>query len=139
MTTDDFFDQVQRDTEQRKANPLPFALEALEDLFGGRDDLEEGFRRYQSKLEAFFWWADDAVQCLELVLADPPPNLGQLMREQANVVIWITDDGIRQADAAEREAWLRDTCVPRLRSMFDTYVKTKTEEQLRERDEASDG
>jgi hypothetical protein len=134
MTSDDFFDEIQRDTERRKADPLPFALEALEDLFGNRDDVEEGFRRYQMKLDSFFWWADDAVQCLELVLANPPENLGQLMREQANVVIWITEGELRQADYAESEAWLREVCVPKLRSMFDTYVTTKTAEQLRERE-----
>jgi hypothetical protein len=138
MTTDDFFDDVQRDSERRKADPLPFALEALEDLFAHRDDVEEGFRRFQGKLEAFFWWADDAVQCLELVLADPPPDLGKVVREQAGVVIWLTDGGLHQADAAQTETWLRETCVPRLRSMFDAYVAEQTAAQVRAREDAAE-
>jgi hypothetical protein len=135
---EDFLESIQRDSEQRKADPLPFALEALADLFGYVDYAEEGFQRFQRKMASFFWWADDAVQCLELVLADPPAELGQKVRD-AGVVIWIEGGSPHAADAAETEQWLREACVPRLRSMFDDYVKTKTEEQLRERDEAPDG
>ena len=42
MTSDDFFAEVQRDTERRKADPLPFALEALEDLFAGATTSRRG-------------------------------------------------------------------------------------------------
>jgi hypothetical protein len=135
MTSGEFFEDIQRDSERRKADPLPFALEALEDLFANRDDVEQGFRRFQAKLEDFFWWADDAVQCLELVLANPPERLGRIVREQAGVVIWLTDGALHQADEPQTEAWLRDECVPRLRSMFDSYVAEKTAEQLRAREE----
>ena len=122
MTEGDFFDEIQRDTARRKADPVPFALEALEDLFAHEDDVEDGFRRFTRKMGEFFWWADDAVQCLELVLADPPPDLGALVRRRAGVVVWV---GGRPADDAETEAWLREA-VPRLRSMFDAYVAERS-------------
>jgi hypothetical protein len=79
----DFWDDVVRKSAERKADPLPFALDALEDLFRHESDKEAGFRRFQDKMEGFLPWADDAVQCLELVLADPPPHLGDLLRNEA--------------------------------------------------------
>lgn len=128
MTDGDFFDEIQRDTARRKADPLPFALEALEDLFAHRDDIEDGFGRFAHKMEEFFWWADDAVQCLELVLADPPADLGALVRRRAGVVVWVEDaGGGHPADDAATEAWLRQA-VPRLRSMFDAYVAERSSE-----------
>ena len=137
MNHDDFFEEIQRDTARRKADPLPFALEALEDLFAHRGDVDGGFQRFQGKMEGFFWWADDAVQCLELVLADSPEDLGRLVREEAHVVVWVEADGSeRPADDAETVAWLREA-VPRLRSMFDAYVATKTAEQIRAREDPS--
>ncbi|MFL6278333.1 MAG: hypothetical protein ACJ74G_24375 [Blastocatellia bacterium] len=124
----DFWDEIVRDSEARLANPLPFALEALEDLFGHGDDKEQGFKRFQMKLESFLWWADDAVQCLEKVVADPPPHLGDLVRRQAGVVVWVPGStGETIGNEAEHEAWLRAT-VARLRAMFDAYVAEKTAE-----------
>jgi hypothetical protein len=137
MNPDEFFADIQRDSEARAANPLPFALDALEDLFAHRDDVDQGYQRFQRKLEVSYWWADDAVECLELVLADPPENLGKLVREQANVnVVRETENGLEVADDAGTEAWLRDEAVPRLRKQFDTYVADKTAEQLRARGDA---
>jgi hypothetical protein len=134
MNQDDIFDEIQRDTARRKADPLAFALEALEDLFAHRGDVGGGFQRFQDKMEGFFWWADDAVQCLELVLADPPEDLGRMVREQAHVVVWVEADGSeRPADDAETATWLREA-VPRLRSMFDTYVAEQSAKQIRARE-----
>jgi len=72
---DDFWDDVQRDSDERLANPLPFALEALEALFRYESDKERGFARWQRKMEQGIWWADDAIQCLEKVLAAPPATM----------------------------------------------------------------
>lgn len=125
---EDLWDDVVRDSADRLANPLEFAVEALEDLFSEESDKEAGFRRFQEKLESFIWWADDAVQCLERVLADPPPDLGRIVRERAGVVVWVEDGGSeRVGDDAAHERWLRETTA-RLRAMFDEYVARKTAE-----------
>jgi hypothetical protein len=80
----------------------------------------------REKLESFIWWADDAVQCLERVLADPPPDLGRIVRERAGVEVWVEDGGSeRVGDDAAHERWLRET-TGRLRAMFDEYVARKT-------------
>ena len=132
---DEFWDDVVRDSEERLANPLPFALEALEDLFSQESDKERGFQRFQLKLESFLWWADDAVQCLEKVLSDPPAHLGDLLRHQAGVVIWVqgpTSEAI--GNEAAHEEWLRAT-VARLRAMFDAYVHEKTAEMKAQQDD----
>src|SRR5712691_1607677 len=123
-----FWDGGVRESEARLAHPLSFAIEALEDLFRHESDKERGFERFQAKLESFPWWADDAVQSLEKVLADPPPNLGEVVRHQAGVVIWVPGPtGEVIGDDAAHEAWLRTT-VRRLRAMFDSYVAEKTAE-----------
>ena len=78
-----------------------------------QDDVEEGFERFERKLREFFWWADDAVQCLEVALADPPADLGALVRK-AGVIVYVDADGggEHRADDAETEAWLRRTVPP---------------------------
>jgi hypothetical protein len=117
-----FADDVLQRSAERKANPLPFAMDALGDLFSYVDDKEEGFRRFRRKLEQFFPWADDAIHALERVLADPPDELGDLVRNQAGVRVWVdTPDGPRSGDAAAHEAWMRET-VPRMRAMVDAYI-----------------
>jgi hypothetical protein len=120
--SESFPDVVLRRSAERKADPLPFALDALEDLFGHEDDKEQGFRRFRQKLEQFVPWADDAVQCLELVLADPPEDLGRRVREAAGVVVWVqVPGGERPGDDAANVEWLQST-VGRLRAMLDSYV-----------------
>jgi hypothetical protein len=117
-----YTDAALRTSAERKANPLPFALEALEDLFHYADDEEGGFGRFRSKLESGVPWSEDAVECLERVLADPPPDLGRLVREQAGVVVWTEGPhGDTRGDDAAHEAWLR-RAVPRLRAMLDRYI-----------------
>ena len=113
-----FWEDVGRRSEERLADPLTFSLKALRDLFRVADNDEQGLANYQDKLESFFWWADDAIQCLERVMADPPPDLGRLVREQAGVIVW-RDGG--PADDAGTEAWVREI-VPQLRRMYDAYV-----------------
>lgn len=131
MATDDelaryraswYTDTALRESAERKANPLPFALAALEDLFHWVDRTEEGFGRFQMKLSGGVPWCEDAVECLELVLADPPADLGRLVREQAGVVVWTKGPhGETRGDDAAHEQWLR-RAVPRLRAMLDHYI-----------------
>ena len=119
---EEFPDAVIRRSAERKAEPLAFAMDALEDLFRYEDDKEQGFRRFRQKLEQFVPWADDAVQCLEAVLADPPEDLGRRVREAAGVVVWVQVEGGRRPGGDEANvAWLRET-VARLRAMLDEYV-----------------
>lgn len=58
----------------------------------------------------FIWWADDAVRCLELVLADPPEHLGDLIHHEASAPL-VRDGptGLVIGDAASHVAWLRET------------------------------
>ena len=120
--SESFPDLVLRRSAERKAEPLAFAMDALEDLFGHEDDKEQGFRRFRQKLEQFVPWADDAVQCLELVLADPPEDLGRRVRDAAGVVVWVqVPGGERAGDDAAHVEWLRST-VARLRAILDEYV-----------------
>lgn len=126
--SDEMWDDVVRESAERLAHPLDFAVDALRDLFSRESDKEAGFGRFEAKLESFPWWADDAVQCLERVLADPPPDLGRIVRERAGVVIWVEDGGgERVGDNEAHEQWLRETTA-RLRAMFDDFIARKTAE-----------
>lgn len=133
---DEFWAEVQRDSDARLADPLPFALEALEDLFRHESDKERGFVRWRRKMDQAIWWADDAIQCLEKVLAAAPANLGDLIREHG-INIWVQHRGTEVlGDAQAHVDWLIAT-TRRLRDMFETYIATKTAEMKAER-EASD-
>lgn len=73
------------------------------------------------------WWADDAIQCLEKVLAAPPAQLGDLLREHG-INIWVqSSDGEVIGDAQAHVDWLRHTAV-RMREMFESYVASKSAE-----------
>ena len=134
---DAFWEEVSRDTEARKAAPLAFAFEALEDLFRYEDDKERGHVRWQRKMELAIWWADDAIQCLELVMAAPPPNLGELLREHG-ISIWVQGpDGETIGDAQAHAAWVCDT-TRRLRETFDAHVAARTAEQKAAREAESE-
>jgi hypothetical protein len=128
-----FWEDVGRDSEARLAEPLPFALEAIEDLFRHESDKERGFGRWQRKLEQSIWWADDAIQCLEKVLAAPPANLGDVLREHG-INIWVQGkDGEVIGDAPAHVDWLRGT-ARHMREMFESYVASKSAELKAERD-----
>lgn len=119
---DAFWDEIVQDSERRLAAPLGFALEALSDLFAEESDKERGFVRFERKLQGALWWADDAVQCLERVLAEPPSDLGRRIREDAGVRLWNrTPAATTPADDDAHVAWLR-AVVPRLRTRFDAFV-----------------
>jgi len=132
---DAFWAEVARDSEQRLADPLPFALEALEDLFGV--DMSQGFKRWRNKMGMAIWWADDAIQCIEKVLAAPPPNLGELIRDRA-IHVWVQGpDGEELGDPAAHVAWLRDTAV-QLRAAFEAFIVEKDAELAAERAASGD-
>ena len=131
-----FWDEVSRDSERRRAQPLQFALEALEDLFRYETDKERGLVRWQLKIDHFLWWADDAIQCLEQVLAAPPQNLGELILDHG-IKIWIaTADGETVGDPQAHVAWLRAKAL-RMREMFDGHVAAKTAEMTADPDTGS--
>lgn len=119
-----FWDDVQRESDARRATPLPFAVEAVEDLFRHESDKERGFVRWQRKLEQSIWWADDAIYCLEHVIANAPPDLGETLREHG-INIWVQGpDGEMIGSPQDHVDWLRKSTL-RMREMFETYVATK--------------
>jgi len=127
---DAFWAEVARDSEARRADPLPFALEALDDLFGV--DPSQGLRRWRSKMEMAIWWADDAIQCIEKVLAAPPANLGQLIRDRG-IRTWVKrGDSEELGDAQAHVDWLRDMAV-QLRAAFEAFLVEKNAELAAER------
>jgi hypothetical protein len=119
-----FWDEVQRDSDARRAAPLQFALDAIEDLFRHESDKERGFIRWQRKLEQSIWWADDALHCLENVIANSPLNLGEILREHG-INIWVqTPDGEAIGDSQAHVEWLRNS-VLRMRGLFEKHVAAK--------------
>jgi hypothetical protein len=65
-----------------------------------------------------------------------PANLGQLVREQAGVYVWVTDPvaGNKIGDDGAHVAWLSET-VARLRRDFDAFVVKKQAESQQESEE----
>lgn len=129
---DAFWAEVARDSEARLADPLPFALDALDELFGV--DATQGFRRWRRKMDQGIWWADDAIQCIEKVLAAPPANLGELIRDRG-IHAWVMRNGSEElGDAQAHVDWLRDTAA-KLRADFEAFLAEKNAELAAERAE----
>jgi hypothetical protein len=63
-------EQVRRTSRRGSPTRCPLRCRQL-GLFRHEDDLERGFQRFEMKMDQGIWWADDAVQCLEKVLANP--------------------------------------------------------------------
>ncbi|HVA88533.1 MAG TPA: hypothetical protein VNL71_01700 [Chloroflexota bacterium] len=68
-----FWQEVQAESEARRAHPRVFAAEALESIFADAADQEEALGAWRRKVARFPWWAEDALYCIDAVLAGDEP------------------------------------------------------------------
>ncbi|MGH2411367.1 MAG: hypothetical protein ACRDGS_13525, partial [Chloroflexota bacterium] len=67
-----FWQEVQAESETRRAHPREFAAEALESIFADASD-EEALGAWRRKVAQFPWWAEDALYCIDAILAADEP------------------------------------------------------------------
>jgi hypothetical protein len=114
---------IAEDSRARRAAPLEFVGEVLEVL---RDSDLEGFSTFwRSRVTAYRWYADDALECLDRVLAAPPPDLRE--RLQALTGFALNHAGPTQVTPYSHEdvvAWLRDLAA-RMRAVYDEVLRAE--------------
>ena len=105
------------DARARRADPLKFVCEVIEPL---RDSEVEGFLKiWRTKATHYRWYADDAMYCLDRVVAEPPPDLIDRIREGTGFVLnHVTPDKVTPYTHAEVVAWLRDLAT-KMRAIYD--------------------
>jgi hypothetical protein len=67
-------------------NPNDFFEELLEKIWMNRDE-DQAFREWKRLCDQVYWYAEDAVGCLEHILANPPANLVELMQERGWILL----------------------------------------------------
>ena len=114
-------DTVDEDARARRADPLKFLCEVIEPL---RDSDVDGFLKiWRTKATYYRWYADDAMYCLDRVLADPPADLIERIREGTGFVLnHVTPSAVTPYSHAEVVAWLRDL-GDKMRAIYDETAK----------------
>ena len=109
------------DARARRADPLKFVCEVIEPL---RDSEVEGFLKiWRTKATHYRWYADDAMYCLDRVIAEPPPDLIDRIREGTGFVLnHVTPAKVTPYTHAEVVAWLRDLAT-KMRAIYDETAK----------------
>ncbi|HEX3854879.1 MAG TPA: hypothetical protein VHW01_28150 [Polyangiaceae bacterium] len=99
-------EMVDEDSRARRADPMKFVCEVIEPL---RDSDVDGFLKiWRTKATCYRWYADDAMVCLERVLANPPSDLVEQMRQGTGFVLnHVTPSKITAYTHDEVVEWLR--------------------------------
>jgi len=101
---------VDEDSRARRADPLAFVCEVVEPM---RDSEEEGFLKiWRTKATYYRWYADDAMYCIDRVLAAPPADLVERLRTG-------TGFSLHHTEPMNRDAYTHDEVVAWLRNLRD--------------------
>jgi hypothetical protein len=115
FNAEDMLDNIRAESARRRAAPLDFFAQFLSDIWKGSTPEEAGYL-WRVKVEHYPWYADDALYCLNAVLADPPDNLLDIMREHG----WLALEHEMDAQGVERPYSFGEV-VDWLRNMRDEY------------------
>ena len=116
MFEDDWFDVeefqkgIEADSQRRRADPVEFLATFLRDIW--TDNTEEEARLvWRSKAELAPWYAEDALYCLNDVIANPPANLTGIVQNQGNLYLYHQDGSAKPYTDIETLAWLKQTAA----------------------------
>lgn len=99
-------------TTRRRAAPLEFFREILKAVWMDNTP-EEALALWKTRAAAGGTFARDALECLDHITTNPPPDLIVLMQE--NGWLYLTHEDETPLDFDEHVAWLRAE-IERLRS-----------------------
>ncbi|MCB0006159.1 MAG: hypothetical protein KDE04_06880 [Anaerolineales bacterium] len=100
--------QIRRESERRRADPVACFKQFLNDIWKDNQP-EEALYLWQLKVAHFPWYASDVLHCLDLVIADPPDNLGDILAEEGWIMLYheMDENGEEQPyNQADYLAWL---------------------------------
>jgi hypothetical protein len=114
---------IDEDSKARRAAPLEFVGEVLELL---RDSELEGFLKFwRSQVASYRWYADDALACLDLVLATPPPDLRERLQARTGFVLnHVSPTRVTPYSNADVIDRVRDLKT-RMRAVYDEVLRAE--------------
>lgn len=113
---DDWFDaeefqkEITADSQKRRANPVEFLATFLRDIWTDNTD-EEARLVWRSKAKLAPWYAEDALYCLNAVIAHPPANLAEIVQNRGNLYLYHQDGSAKPYTDIETLAWLKQTAA----------------------------
>lgn len=100
-------DQIHAAARERRANPVQFFQQFLRDIWMDNSP-DEARAQWQVKVEQYPWYADDALACLDAVIANPPDNLAAILEEDGWISLYHeTPDEVCAYDPQETLDWLK--------------------------------
>jgi len=125
---------VNEESALHRGAPVEFALRAIAQLFGHCLTPRDSLSLWAEQVRTGTWWADDALYCLRQLLAHPPGQLGERIREATGGTFVLSSwrppspAGYRDEDCL---AWLAEV-VPRLQRLFDEGIAGRGEDAAEE-------
>jgi hypothetical protein len=112
-----FWKAVAAESVERRAHPRQFATEALDSIFADTWTVEEAMSGFRRKVAEFPWWAEDALACIDAIMAEDDQTLQEIAKE-AHLPL----GGVAARD------WL----VPRLAQLHATFDdEVQRQQQIR--------
>ncbi|MDZ8055900.1 MAG: hypothetical protein RMX68_016665 [Aulosira sp. ZfuVER01] len=107
--------------KEHREKPLEFFTKLLTDIRMGRSE-EEAIREWKRLCEQVSWYAEDAIRCLETILADPPANLIEIMQENGWILLDHGSQSYTPIKAYRQQyvEWL-EKWVNQCRDVYFTY------------------
>jgi hypothetical protein len=81
---------------------------------------EEAEAIWRRRVELNPWWSEQALQSVDAVLADPPPDLREQLQEHGWISLYhhVDRDTVRPYSQAETVEWLRGV-AERFRAIYE--------------------
>jgi hypothetical protein len=117
--------KIREDSVKRRSNPLEYFKKFLGAYWIDQSE-EEVFDHWQDEIRDFPWKAEDILYCLDKVVADPPEDLLEIMRERGLLELWHGDifdpGGAIPYTYTETPEWLKGF-TEKLRTMYRAAIK----------------
>ena len=110
-------------SEKRRADPLPFFVQFLSDIWKDNTPAEAE-SLWRIKAEHYPWYADDALFCVNAVLAEPPVDLVELMQRDGWLMLTheLEPDGIERPFSFAEHVEFLQNMSDQFRTIYDEYA-----------------
>ena len=124
LSGENIYESIKTTSRQRRIAPLEFFKEFLSDIWMDNTE-EEAFQQWRVKVEHYPWYADDALYCLDAVIANPPDNLVEIMQQHGWIMLYHeSEDSVEPYAFDEYLEWLKQM-RDRFRAIYDSAPATR--------------
>ena len=114
MSKSDWFDgekilqSIKEDSRKRRAAPLEFFQQFLCDIWMDNTE-EEAMDQWEVKVKQGPWYAEDALYCMDAVIANPPENLVEILENEGWIILYHNCDQPDERPYTDEEhyEWLK--------------------------------